>query len=78
MATTQMFSEVSPAMHREFALEHEARFYRRFGRVYYGCCEPLHAKVDVCAERLPNMYKISMSPWVNFPTVWTTGRQSLA
>jgi len=63
----QIFSEVSPAMHREFALEHEARFYRRFGRVYYGCCEPLHAKVDICAECLPNMYKISMSPWVNFP-----------
>jgi hypothetical protein len=63
----QIFSEVSPAMHREFALEHEARFYRRFGRVYYGCCEPLHAKVDVCAQCLPNMYKISMSPWVNFP-----------
>lgn len=63
----QIFSEVSPAMHREFALEHEARFYRRFGRVYYGCCEPLHAKVDICAECLPNMFKISMSPWVNFP-----------
>lgn len=63
----QIFSEVSPAMHREFALEHEARFYRRFGRVYYGCCEPLHAKVDICAQCLPNMYKISMSPWVNFP-----------
>lgn len=62
----QIFSEVSPAMHREFALEHEARFYRRFGRVYYGCCEPLHAKVDICAECLPNLYKISMSPWVNF------------
>lgn len=63
----QIFSEVSPAMHREFALEHEARFLRRFGRVYYGCCEPLHAKVDICAQCLPNMYKISMSPWVNFP-----------
>ena len=63
----QIFSEVSPDMHREFVLQHEARFYRRFGRVYYGCCEPLHAKVDICAEALPNMYKISMSPWVNFP-----------
>lgn len=63
----QIFSEVSPAMHREFALEHEARFYRRFGRVYYGCCEPLHLKVDVCAQCLPNLYKISMSPWVSFP-----------
>lgn len=72
----QIFSEVSPAMHKEFALEHEERFYRRFGRVYYGCCEPLHAKVDICAEVLPNMYKISMSPWVNFPVaVRNVGRR---
>ncbi len=63
----QIFSEVSPAMHREFALEHEARFLNRFGKIYYGCCEPLHNKVDICAECLPNLYKISMSPWVNFP-----------
>ncbi|OGV66101.1 MAG: hypothetical protein A2498_00570 [Lentisphaerae bacterium RIFOXYC12_FULL_60_16] len=63
----QIFSEVSPNMHREFALEHEARFFKRFGRTYYGCCEPLHNKVDICAECLPNLYKISMSPWVDFP-----------
>ena len=62
----QIFSEVSPEMHGEFALQHEARFYRRFGRVHYGCCEPLHNKVDVCAQYLPNMYQISMSPWVDF------------
>lgn len=63
----QIFSEVSPAMHGEFALQHEARFLTRFGRTYYGCCEPLHNKVDVCAQYLPNMFKISMSPWVDFP-----------
>jgi hypothetical protein len=62
----QIFSEVSPEMHGEFALQHEARFYQHFGRVHYGCCEPLHNKVDVCARYLPNMYQISMSPWVDF------------
>jgi len=62
----QIFSEVSPAMHDEFALQHEARYYRRFKRVHYGCCEPLHHKVEICARRLPNMYQISMSPWVDF------------
>ncbi len=64
----QIFSEVSPEMHGEFALQHEARFYKRFKRVHYGCCEPLHNKVDICAEYLPNMYQISMSPWVDFET----------
>lgn len=62
----QIFSEVSPEMHGEFALKHEARFFNRFARTYYGCCEPLHDKVDICAKHLPNLYKISMSPWVDF------------
>ena len=62
----QIFSAVSPAMHGEFALQHEARYYSRFARVSYGCCEPLDHKVDVCAEYLPNMFRISMSPWVDF------------
>lgn len=62
----QIFSEVSPEMHAEFALQHEARFYKKFKKVHYGCCEPLHSKVDICAEYLPNMYQISMSPLVDF------------
>lgn len=62
----QIFSEVSPEMHGEFALQHEARFFKRFKRVHYGCCEPLHNKVDICAQYLPNLYQISMSPWVDF------------
>ena len=66
IGAAQVFSEVSPAMHGEFALQHEARFFRHFGRVHYGCCEPLHNKVDICAQYLPNMYQISMSPWVDF------------
>jgi hypothetical protein len=62
----QIFSEVSPDMHEEFALRHEARWYSRFGKAYYGCCEPLHNKVDVVQRNLPNLRKISMSPWVDF------------
>jgi hypothetical protein len=62
----QIFSEVSPEMHGEFALQHEAKFYKLVKKVHYGCCEPLHNKVDICSEYLPNMYQISMSPWINF------------
>ncbi|MHC4561446.1 MAG: hypothetical protein ACYS8X_01590 [Planctomycetota bacterium] len=64
-ATTQIFSEVSPAMHDEFALTYEKRFLDRFGLANYGCCEPLHNKVDLILERLPNCRKLSMSPWVD-------------
>ena len=58
----QIFSEVSPDMHREFALQYEARCLNRFALVYYGCCEPLDKKVEVSREMLPNLRKISMSP----------------
>jgi len=61
-ATTQIFSEVSPAMHEEFALQYEKRFCGRFGLSNYGCCEPLDLKVDVILKHIPNVRKLSMSP----------------
>ena len=66
VGAAQIFSEVSPAMHVEFALQHEARWFARWGQNYYGCCEPLDHKVDILREHIPNLKKISMSPWVNF------------
>jgi hypothetical protein len=64
-ASTQIFSEVSPAMHEEFALQYEKQVMDRFGLCYYGCCEPLHHKVDEIFKHLPNVRKISMSPWAD-------------
>lgn len=62
---SQIFSEVSPAMHEEFALQYECRWLNRFGLTYYGCCEPLHKKVDILRKNVPNLRKISMSPWID-------------
>ena len=59
----QIFSSVSPAMHDEYEIEYAIPWYARFGLGYYGCCEPLDRKVAVI-RRLPNVRKISMSPWV--------------
>ena len=64
-ATTQIFAVVSPAMHEEFALQYESRYLKRFGLAGYGCCEPLHRKVDIVKKHLPNLRRISMSPWVD-------------
>jgi len=66
VGAAQIFSDVSPEMHVEFALRHEARWFARWGRNYYGCCEPLDHKVGILREHIPNLKKISMSPWVNF------------
>jgi len=63
-ATAQIFSDVSPRMHDEFALQYERRWMDRFGLTYYGCCEPLDRKVKMLSQ-VPNLRKISMSPWVD-------------
>ena len=63
-SNAQIFSEVSPKMHWEFALEHDLRWLKRWGLAYYGCCEPLSGKIDIL-RRIPNLRKISVSPWCN-------------
>jgi len=60
-ATAQIFAVVSPAMHEEFALDYEIQWLKRFGLTYYGCCEPLHNKIEML-RRIPNLRKISLSP----------------
>jgi hypothetical protein len=60
----QIFSEVSPEMHWEFSLQYEKPYMERHGLTYYGCCEPLHKKMDIL-KRINNLRKISMSPWID-------------
>jgi hypothetical protein len=61
-SNAQIFSEVSPEMHWEFAVKHDLRWLARWGLVYYGCCEPLDQKIDLLRS-IPNLRKISASPW---------------
>jgi hypothetical protein len=61
-SNAQIFSEVSPQMHWDFALEHDLRWLKRWGMTYYGCCEPLDGKMELM-RRIPNLRKISVSPW---------------
>jgi hypothetical protein len=60
----QIFGSVSRAMHEAFELPFAIRWYSRFGLGYYGCCDPLHNKIDL-VRRIPNVRKISISPWAN-------------
>jgi len=61
-SNAQIFSEVSPDMHWEFALQHDIPWLEKFGLNYYGCCEPLHNKIEIL-RRIPNLRKVSVSPW---------------
>ena len=63
-SNAQIFSEVSPQMHWEFAVEHDMRWLTRWGLTYYGCCEPLDKSIDVI-RRIPNLRKISTTPWAD-------------
>ncbi len=58
----QIFGSVSPEMHKEFEADYVRRIFERFGKVYYGCCEPLHDRIEL-VRTLPNVRKISISPW---------------
>jgi hypothetical protein len=63
-SNAQIFSDVSPEMHWEFAISHDIRWLERWGLTYYGCCEPLHNKIEIL-KKIKNLRKISVSPWCN-------------
>jgi hypothetical protein len=67
-AAAQIFGSVSPATHEEFALQYELKWLSRFGLNYYGCCDPLHNKINII-EKIPNLRKFSVSPWSNLKKV---------
>jgi hypothetical protein len=63
-SNAQIFSDVSPEMHWEFALKHDLRWLSRWALTYYGCCEPLDRKMAI-VRRIPNLRKVSVTPWCN-------------
>ncbi|MFA7002920.1 MAG: hypothetical protein WC429_02680, partial [Verrucomicrobiia bacterium] len=67
-SNAQIFSEVSPEMHWEFAVKHDLRWLKRFGLTYYGCCEPLDKKMEIL-RRIPNLRKISVNYRCNLDRV---------
>lgn len=60
----QMLSTVSPEMFETFEMEVCKPLFSRFGLVYYGCCDPLDRKMAQ-VRKIPNLRKVSMSPWVD-------------
>ena len=54
---------VSPEMFDEFIFPAYERISSLFGRLSYGCCEPVHPFWETSISRLKNLRKISISPW---------------
>ena len=59
---SQLFVSVGDATFDEFVPRYYARWFERFGLGYFGCCDPLHNRID-SVRRIPNVRKISMSAW---------------
>ncbi|MCP4403847.1 MAG: hypothetical protein GY801_41895, partial [bacterium] len=76
-SNAQIFSEVSPKMHWEFAIEHDLKWLERWGMTYYGCCEPLDRKFKLL-RKIPNLRKVSISPWCDFERVINEAGQEYA
>ncbi len=63
-AMAQLFTSVSPQATQEFEVDYMKRLTSQFGMVYYGCCERLDDRLDII-QSMPNIKKISCSPWSN-------------
>lgn len=54
---------ISPQQFAEFIFPYYKKIIECFGLVSYGCCEPVHVIWENCLSHLPNLRKLSISPW---------------
>ncbi len=54
---------ISPRMFAEFFLPYIAEVANRFGKVYYGCCDPVHDRWELIQAQIPHIGAVSISPW---------------
>ena len=59
---SQLFVSVSDTMFNEFVPPYYQPYYARYGIAQFGCCDPLHNRIEAI-RTIPNVRKISMSPW---------------
>lgn len=60
---SQETTGISPRMFARFCLPYMAEVSALFGRIYYGCCEPVHDRWDLISEAIPHIGAVSVSPW---------------
>lgn len=62
LSESQETVSISPQLFEEFVFPYQLAVVERFGRVCYGCCEPVHGRWHVI-RRIPNLRRVSVSPW---------------
>ena len=60
---SQETAGVSPEMYKELVFPYYKKVMAHFGLVSYGCCEASHPIWDNCLSTIPNLRKVSISPW---------------
>lgn len=66
---------IRPEHYGEFVFPYISAIAKRFGRVYYGCCEGVDP-VWKYISTLPNLKRVSVSPWANEEKVGKYCRES--
>ena len=61
-AESQETVGVSPEMFAEFILPYQLPLLEKFGLNCYGCCEPVHDRIDHILK-VPRLRRVSVSPW---------------
>lgn len=55
---------VGPDQFEQFVFPYQLSIAERFGKTYYGCCEPVHNRWHIL-KRIPNLARVSVSPWAD-------------
>ena len=58
----QLFTSVSRDVFAEYEVPYMSEMAEQLGMIYYGCCERLDDRLDL-VQRIPNVRKVSCSPW---------------
>ena len=56
---------VSPDMYGRFVYPYYKKVSDHFGKLSYGCCEPVDSVYEEYLSKLDNLGKVSISPWCN-------------
>lgn len=60
---SQETAGISAQMYADLVFPYYQKLMSHFGLVSYGCCEASHPIWDNCLSKVPNMRKVSISPW---------------